>query len=218
MLKLWRSSGWLAYAALAVGALAVAVLFARFVLATWFSTYDDEGYFLLALERFRQAGSGAGEAWRFSHYGPFYYFVHSLLVGASVTHDAERAAALWCWLAAGGLAGWFVWRVSHNVLLAASATLASVRVLSVVGQEPGHPQQVVAVLLALACVACERPGARRFCLAGAVGVALLFTKINVGAFYLAALGHAVACVWPRGRWRTAALAVSLAYALAIVMK
>jgi hypothetical protein len=50
-------------------------------------------------------------------------------------------------------------------------------------------------------------------LLGAVGAALCLTKINVGAFYLAALAYALVCVLPSSRLRSAAIAVLLAYAV-----
>jgi len=214
MRTLWRSHGWKVYAALALGALVCSVLFARFLLGTSFATHDDEGYFLLAMRRYWFRGDLAGEPWKFEHYGPFYYLVQSLFMGKAVTHDAGRWATLCCWLGAASLSGWFMWCATRVPLLAASAVLASVSVLSVLGHEPGHPQQEVAVLLALACAACVHPGLRARWVLGAVGAALVLTKINVGAFYLAALLHAAACVWMRGKCRDIAITVSLMYAVA----
>jgi hypothetical protein len=111
----------------------------------------------------------------------------------------------------------FVYRVSRSLLMGAAATLACIRLGVVLAQEPGHPQQVVLVLMTLAsCLSLSagspRKGASLFLL-GAVGAALVFTKINVGAFYLAALAHALLCVLPFSRVRTAGIAILLAYAL-----
>ena len=126
-----RAAEWAA----AVAAAAWSILFARYVLATWFSNYDDEGYFLLALGRY--FGLGPAAASSYTNYGPFYYFAQSLMVSPPVTHDAGRLATLICWVGAGALAGVFVWRVSSNVVLGGAAMLAVVRVLSVLAQEPG---------------------------------------------------------------------------------
>ncbi|MEO8372878.1 MAG: hypothetical protein ABI806_27075, partial [Candidatus Solibacter sp.] len=197
--------------ATAMAALVWSALFARYVLAVSFSNYDDEGYFLLALQRYFTLGPAAAAS--YSHYGPFYYFVQSLVVSPPVTHDAGRLATLLCWVAAGVLAAVCVWKLSGNLALSGAAMLAVVRVLSVVAKEPSHPQQVIAVLLALGTLLCVRAGQWRLFTLGAVGVALVFTKINVGGFYLVALAHACVCLLPRGRWRTAGLAVSMAYAV-----
>jgi hypothetical protein len=193
-------------------------LFARYTLATLFHAYDDEGYFLLALARYFRPGPL--DPATYSHYGPFYYYVQQAcfrLLGLPVTHDAGRLVTLLCWMVSALLGGAFVYRMSKSLLLGTAATLACIGVASVLAHEPGHPQQVILVLLTLASclslwVGMPRGGAALFFL-GAVGAALLFTKINVGAFYLAGLAHALFCVLPAGRLRSAGTASLLGYAI-----
>src|ERR1035437_1391229 len=205
-------------AILAFGAVVWGLLFARFVLAIVFRPYDDEGYFLLALARYFRPGPP--DPGTFSHYGPFYYYAQQAcfrLLGLPVTHDAGRSVALLCWMASALLGGVFVFRISRSLLLGAAATLACIRVGVVLAQEPGHPQQVVLVLFLLASCLSLSVGSPRnrvsLFVLGAVGAALVFTKINVGAFYLAARAHALLCVLPASRVRTAGIGILLAYAL-----
>lgn len=208
----------LAQVILAFAAVVWGILFARYMLATLFPAYDDEGYWLLALARYLRPGPP--DPGTYTHYGPFYYYAQQAcfrLLGLPVTHDAGRLVTLLYWMASAILGGVFVYRISRSLLLGAAATLACIRVAAVLAQEPGHPQQVVLPLLTLACclsvsAASPRKGASLFLL-GAVGAALVFTKINVGAFYLAALAHALVCLLPAGRPRTAGTVILLAYAL-----
>jgi hypothetical protein len=187
-------------------------------MATLFHAYDDEGFFLLALARYFRPGPL--DPGTYSHYGPFYYYFQQAcfqLLGLPVTHDAGRLVTLLCWMASALLSGVFVYRISRSVLLCAAATLSCISVASVLAHEPGHPQQVVLVLLTLAaCVSLwvgpQRKGAALFFL-GVVGAALVFTKINVGAYYLAGLAHALVCVLPAGRLRSVGVTGLLAYAI-----
>ena len=94
----------------------------------------------------------------------------------------------------------------------AAATLACIRVLSVLAQEPGHPQQVEVVLFALGCCLSLSGSPWARFLLGLVGAALVFTKINVGAFYLVAMGCALVCLLPARRLRSAGMSLLIAYA------
>ena len=206
-------------AVLLVGA-AIAVLFAVHVLATVFRAHDDEGYMLGRLVRYMSAQPVDGHT--YDQYGPFFY---GLLAGwfrvlqLPVTHDTSRLATLVAWLASGACGGIFVYRISRSVVLGTAAMLACVRVGAVLANEPGHPQEVVMPLLLLACcLAADGDGKRggvRVFLLGAVGAALVFTKINAGVFYLAALGQTLVCMAPKGRLRTVALGSVAGYVVAM---
>jgi hypothetical protein len=108
----------LGQAILAFGAVVWGLLFARYVLATLFHSYDDEGYWLLALARYFRPGPL--DAGTYSHYGPFYYYVQQAcfrLLGLPVTHDAGRLVTLLYWMASAspGACCWAPpppWRVS----------------------------------------------------------------------------------------------------------
>jgi hypothetical protein len=203
----------------ALGAVALGLLFAKYRLATLFQSYDDEGYFLTALARY--FGPGPLAPGTFSHYGPFYFYLQEMCFGLlrlPVSHDAGRMVTLLFWMGAALLGGAFVFRMSRSLLLGAAAALACVRLAMVLASEPGHPQQVVLFLLTLAsCLVLPCFGLSRssLFLLGAVGAALTFTKINVGAFYLAALGHTLVCLIPRGGLRSTGIGIALGYAVLV---
>jgi hypothetical protein len=204
-------------AAIGLAALLVVLGFARYALATRFQPYDDEGYLLLSLDHYLQGGHLYTET--FSQYGPFFSYAQAALfrlLQLPVNTDAGRLVTLLCWLLSAGLGGYFIYRLSHDIVLAAAATLACGSLASVLANEPGHPQQVILPILMLACCASVPGGRGRFglLLLGGLGAALLFTKINVGVFYFAALAQALVCSFSSSRARTVGAGLLLAYAAA----
>ncbi len=205
-------------AALAIAVAVTGVFFAKHALGTVFQVYDDEGYALISLSHYLSRGHLYTET--YSQYGPFYFYAQEAcfrLLRLPVTHDAGRLVTLLYWMAAGLLGGGFAYRISNSLLLGSAAALAAIRLEAVLANEPGHPQQVILVLLMLSsCLALQagsdRKGTGLFFL-GAVGAALFFTKINVGVFYFAALAHTVLCLLRPNRVRTVGVGFMLAYAV-----
>jgi hypothetical protein len=203
-------------AGIALAAFLVVLLFAQYALATVFNTYDDEGYMLLSLDHYLQRSHLYTET--FSQYGPFYFYVQTAffrLLQLPVSHDSGRLVALICWLLSAVSGGYFVYRVSNNMVLASAAMLACGQLAIVLANEPGHPQQVILPIFMVACCASVLRGRGRsgLLLLGALGAALLFTKINVGVYYLVALAHVLVCSFPSSRLRTAGVALLCAYAV-----
>jgi hypothetical protein len=190
------------------------VYFARYKLATVFRVWDDEGYMLLSLRSYLAGHPLYSET--FTQYGPFHFFAQSLtfrLLHLPVTHDAGRLVTLLDWILAAGLCGAFVYRMSRNLLFSSSAFAGCVLLGVVLANEPGHPQQMILPLFMLAAFLCPGPASqsnslRLFCLA-AIGIALLFTKINIGVFYMAALAHTCAVLLPPGIVRRAILVLAV---------
>ncbi|MBS1855960.1 MAG: hypothetical protein JST11_11390 [Acidobacteria bacterium] len=196
------------------GAALLAYLFARHALSTVYKTYDDEGYMLLSLDHYLRGGHLYTEV--FTQYGPFFFYAQAAVFGLlrlPVTHDSGRLVTLLFWMASAGLGGWFVHRVTRNTVLAAAAGLAVAVLMHDLSFEPGHPQQEILLGLMLACVVSTFGGRGAMALLGAIGAALVFTKINVGAFYLAALGFTLVCRLPEGWGRRILVGLSLVYAL-----
>jgi hypothetical protein len=201
-------------AATPVLAFVVGLLFGRYELATTFHNYDDEGYFLLMIKHYLGGGHLYTEV--FSQYGPFYTFAQKTmfrLLQLPVTHDAGRQVTLICWLLAAVLAGYFIYKLSKNVVLASAAGLASMSLARALAFEPGHPQQIILPLLMLACCASVSDEPISLLLLGAIGAALVFTKINVGIFYFAAVALTLVCRFPVGRIRTIGTGLLLFYAV-----
>jgi len=193
-------------------AFGVGLVFARDYLATTFHPYDDEGYMLLSLKHYLAGEHLYTEV--ASQYGPFYLFAQATLfrlLSLPVNHDAGRTVTVICWLLSATLAGYFVYRISRNTILASAAGLASVLLDRVLASEPGHPQQIILPILMLACCVSIYNGPASFVLIGALGVALIFTKINVGAFFLAAVGLTLLCRFSAGPVRTVGAVCMLVY-------
>ncbi len=186
----------------AVAALLVSLWFSYFVLATKTYVGDDESYVLLTLKHYF-----AGEQLYtqvFTQYGPFYFPLQKVLFGLlhlPVTFDAGRLVASMYWVLASALGGVFVFRLSKSVTFASVALLTLVWVERVISFEPNHPEELIVVLLMAACCASVNPGPVTLLFMGAIGAALLFTKINIGIFFLAAVLMTAVCVCPVDRLR-----------------
>ena len=203
-------------ACVAIGASVIGLLYGRYMLATTFRYYDDEGYFLLSLKHYFAGGHLYTEV--FSQYGPFYFFIQKILfrlLQLPVNHDAGRLVTLICWLLSAGLAGYFIYRVSRNTVLASAAGLTSMLLMRVVSEEPGHPQQIILPIFMLACCASVSAEPIGLLLLGGLGAALLFTKINVGIFFLAACALVLVCRFPAGRFRVIGAFFWFAYAVGL---
>ena len=167
-------------AAVAIAVAVTGVFFAKHALGTVFQVYDDEGYVLISLSHYLSRGHLYTET--YSQYGPFYFYVQEAcfrLLRLPVTHDAGRLVTLLYWMAAGLLGGGFVYRISNSLLLGSAAALAAIRLEAVLANEPGHPQQVILVLLMLSsCLSLQAGSDRK----------------GTGLFFLGAVGAALACI------------------------
>jgi hypothetical protein len=169
------------------------------------ASYDDEGFMMMTL---RQYIGGAPLYDRmYTEYGPFYYVFHSslfALAGWSVDHDHIRAITLLFWVLVA--IGWSVcvWMWRRSVAWSLTTLLATMVVLSDLRWEPGHPQLLILLLLALIFITVIiytqtlRPVA--LAMLGAAIAAVLLTKINIGGFVSAAILAVLAiCSPPKSR-------------------
>ena len=179
----------------AFAALAAALGFAGALhLFTTFRTYDDEGYVLFSLANFSRDGGLYTQV--YSQYGPFFFLFADLthrLLGFEFTTTAARVITLFHWLGAAVLCGHLVWRHLRSAGWALFALAVTFGQLWQMTLEPLHPGGFIAFAVALAawagaeCIARDRP--RDLALvAGLIGAALVLTKINVGALFIAGAG------------------------------
>jgi hypothetical protein len=123
------------------------------------------------------------------------------------------------WVASSILGAVFVYRSSKSTFMASAAGLCLMFNGLALTDEAGHPQQLVLLLYMVAsCLSLPSPTGRirlRFFLLGCVGAALVFTKVNVGVFYIAGLAYALFCLLPPGRIRSFGIALMLGYAASI---
>lgn len=180
--------GWIAAAA----ALALAGVYLFAACFGQFAEYDDQGYLMLAVGHLLDGRAPYSEI--ATPYGPIYFLerwlVHGVLRVPLTTDGVRWVTVVSSTLAAGafGLAVWLALGRSRGALAACVATIALV-VLPLAGptHEPGHPQELYVLLVALACLcaARERGG---FLVWGALAGALLLVKVNLGGFALVACG------------------------------
>src|SRR6266498_1677762 len=192
----WMPAVW------AVLFLLTAVRYAFYKSFSYFAFYDDEGFMMITVQGY--LGGHALYDDVFAGYGPFYYFyewfLHSVL-SIPLTHDFTRVVCIFHWLAAasvlavaGGLMTRSLW-VGFFVFMQATLHLKPLV------HESGHPSELVALLMSIVVLVAIGGSQRRGVLLvlGAICAALVFTKINVGAFFGIALLSALVCPGPLSR-------------------
>lgn len=179
------------YGIVAVGA-AIAAYFTIFSL---FQPYDDEGTLLVTLRAFSHGEALYRDV--YTPYGPFYYEMFGgffSLTGLSVSTDASRLIVVLIWVASSGVYGLVVQRLTGRLLLGLLGMLVAFTILPTLINEPMHPQGLATLLLAgfllMAVGRSERTTMTSALLAGALVGALLMTKVNLGAFAIAAVALA----------------------------
>ncbi|MSU24618.1 MAG: hypothetical protein EXS32_12455 [Opitutus sp.] len=195
---------------------AVIGLAASSLLFSTFMIYDDEGYVLLSLKTFTEGGGLYERV--YSQYGPFFFLFNQglHLAGLQFTNTDGRLLTLVYWLGAAGLCASLVWRVTRSHVTTVFTLGGTYLHLWPMTSEPSHPGGFIVFFTALAAWLGVRWSAapRKFALAmGAIGAALMLTKINVGVLFFAATGawwvlHLDDARWSR-RWRVAVAAGAL---------
>lgn len=196
-----------AVALYALVALAAAIA-AYLALFTQFAGYDDEGTLLVTLKAFVDGHALYRDI--YTEYGPFYYEVFGSLFalsGHSITTDASREIVIAVWVATSLLFGLAAQRLTGRLALGVTGMIVSFAALIVLANEPMHPQGLCVLLLgAFVLLAVSGPGKRVGFAGGGAGAliaALLLTKVNLGAFAIAAVAlAAVLTIEPlrRRRW------------------
>jgi hypothetical protein len=178
----------------AVVALAAAIA-AYLAIFTGFAGYDDEGTLLVTLKAFVNGHALYRDI--YTEYGPFYYELFGgffSLTGLAVTTDASREIVIAVWVGASLLFGLASQRLTGQLLLGVTGMIVAFAAVGVLVSEPMHPQGLCVLLLgAFAFLAAIGPGRRVGLAGGACGAllaALVMTKVNLGAFAIAAVALA----------------------------
>src|SRR5262249_31915863 len=142
------------FAVVAVVALAALAVVAYHAVFSSFFEYDDEGELLLYL---RDYGSGTHlYNTMYSEYGPGYFALLSPLFqipAIDITHDSGRFLTLGLWLAASGLCGVALFRLSGSALIGIAGLVLSFILLGILGAGQLHPVTPISFLLAaMVCV------------------------------------------------------------------
>jgi hypothetical protein len=216
-IRAWRYVAKIFLSIVALSTVAAGFLFATHRMGTTFDSFDDEGYVLLSLSRYFAGERLYNQV--FTQYGPFYFQAQAAifrLFHLPLTHDAGRIVTLAYCCVAELLAGWLITKISRNILFGGVAISACFVLCNGMAGEANHPQQLVFLGLILASAVSlswsDLNPAPSALVLGGIGAALLFTKINVGIFYLVALTQALACILPRGRIRRIMLVFTFFYA------
>jgi hypothetical protein len=194
----WIRSWWwcrtIAGALVLAGAVWACASLGFFHAFTRFNDWDDEGYFLLALRRFREHG-GLYEQIREVFYGPFYFEAigwGSRLLHVPLDHASARWFMIGAWVAAVAASALAAWRLSGSMLAGAIAGTLGFQFLLLFTNEPLHATSLLLILLALLLTlrfraASERePGLWTMAACGAVCAAIALVKLNVGLFVVCA--------------------------------
>jgi hypothetical protein len=170
------------------------ILFSIALAYAFYTTFSqalglDEGYLMITVQSFLERQPLYDVV--FTQYGPAYYLYEWLLrrvLSIPLTHDATRWLCIVHWLSAAVLLG-LIGRIMTGSLFAGLFAFSQGVVhLAHLGREPGHPQEIIALLLALGVVAANRIDKKVGLPAvGAVAAILLFIKPNIGIFFAAAL-------------------------------
>lgn len=137
----------------------------------------------------------------FTAYGPFYYLYEWMVHAVAclpLTHDVTRILCIFHWLAASAILALAGGRMTRSSPLALFIFMQATVHLRHLACEPGHPQEVVILLLTLAALVAARDWKRPWMmpLLGGIGAACTLTKINVGAFFGLAVLLALVCHSP----------------------
>jgi hypothetical protein len=171
-----------------------------------FMRYDDEGYMMELVGRMLSGKALYRDIPIF--YGPFYFLFKYVLHGAlnvPLTNNATRIISLITSLSVSGMLGWVTYRLTRNVVLVCWAWAATIVHLRIFGLEPGHPQELITFLLTCSALIAMSLGSRTpsYLVSGffgAVGAALLLTKVNVGVLFMGSIVLSGLVGLSGGRW------------------
>jgi hypothetical protein len=176
-----------------------------------FNPLDDEGYVMLSLASVLE-GQPLYDA-TYSQYGPAFFEVETLLhrwTGLPVSHDVTRLKSLLTWLAVAGVAAAFIYRLTASRLFSACSFLLCFFHLERLVMEPGHPQELCALLVTATLYVltfCRDSASNRWAalLAGLCCGVLSMMKINMGGLLSVAVALTFVLSLPRHGARTVLL-------------
>ena len=160
--------------------------------------YDDEGYIMVSIDLFNQGKALYSDI--FSQYGPFFYLYNWLtfkLGGLPLTHDSVRLLTLWHWLVAALLTGAIAGLVTRSWFVFALTHLLAFLGLTVFRNEPGHPQMLVQIALAIAVLCLVQPGTGQIRSVSRLGAGGIGTSGISSAWLIASPPPSVARFEPR---------------------
>ena len=197
-LRRWR---WLLSSLAFAAVTLVSILIAVPSMFVGFTSYDDEGYMLVALRSFIDHGSLYQNV--FTQYGPFYYELWGTVFGAlgiTVDLDSGRVVTLVVWILASLIIGLSTYRMTGSIVLGVIGQMLTFMALNIAPYEPMHPGGLISLLLSLilavACLVRGRLSTYSMAALGMLLGALTLTKVNVGVFALIAFALMAVASYP----------------------
>ncbi len=180
----------------------------------------DEGYLMITMRGFLDGHALYDDV--FTQYGPVYYWLRYplfTLLGLPLDHDSTRLLTMATWLATATLLAWGVQRATQSLLLGWFAFMQAVVHLSRLAKEPGHPQELIVLLLCGVFLALSRLPVSRlgWTIVAVLGALIAMIKINVGVYLLIGLGAFWLSETARRRAGSSRLATFLAMAVPFVL-
>jgi hypothetical protein len=167
--------------------------YAYFRIFSVFSAADDEGYVMQSIRSYLDGHALFDEVTTL--FGPGYFTFESVIhevLGLPLTHDFERFVTMALWLATTAACAAIVYRCTRSMVLALLASVQAFLHLVPLVAEPGHPQALLVLLIALtSLLLCrgESIGSAAAISAGIFTALAVLTKVNVGGYLL--LGVAI---------------------------
>ena len=204
-----RTIRWIFTSLLVAATVVLCSMLAYYSMYSIFMDHDDEGTLLLVLSQLAKGKILYDQV--LTQYGPIAFLPKLALVklfSIPVTHDTGRAITLACWLIASFMAGGIAWRLTNSILWFATAPSSAVSPSIPSSTNPATPR--TSAVSSWPPPFDRRPLARPNENMGCVvvrriGALFLMTKINLGAFYLAALGSTLISLLPPGKVRRSLL-------------
>ena len=192
------------FAVVAIVFFGVAAIYAGYTVFSR-SLSIDEGYLMITIQSFLEGNALYDSI--FTHYGPFYYayewILHGLL-SLPLTHDATRMLCIVHWLTVAVMLGFVGGIITRSAWAGLFVFTQAVIHLTALANEPGHPQELIVMLLAIGMLVATAPRIGKFSALAVITAALVLTKINVGIFFGLALLLAMRCHstdrFARGPW------------------
>jgi hypothetical protein len=201
--------------------LAIATLLATpYVLLTTFngmSGFDDDGALLVGFLSLLAGHRMYDEV--YSLYGPLFNEIYGLIytvLHIPLTHTSSRFMTAVGWLAYTAGFSALCYRLTRSTIATACCYVLVLVWLTILAESPGHPQQIILVILAMTLLlSCEFERTQNMAALAGIGIAiasLALIKINAGfyiggAVALGLLRATVRSVWTR--FATAVVAVGL---------
>jgi uncharacterized membrane protein YidH (DUF202 family) len=211
----------------AIALVAVLATGGLFVYAHVFGTFwdgDDEGVVMMTSRLLLDGHAMYDDV--ATIYGPFYHAARWLpfgLLRLPLTHDMVRVLTCTAWLGCAAAVAIVVLRIARRrrdrFWLAAIGAAMAILLPRAMRLNPGHPQELVILGVALGLLAASFANERRLAWVwtalGAIAAALILTKLNVGIFFAAACVLTLAAGAPQGTARRVLTWLVVAASLAL---